>query len=177
MCVVDSELTVKYVYMTRHIPLVYSSMEWLLCSLQQGSVWLNQRVISFFFVAYGFSDSAMIQKKRENLTACSFLLAEALELPISVERANLQRPHAEYEYANIETLSRFNIGRINISTRHLPFAASLTEIFEIFQVSTSQERASSKRFLLCLFCIPTHICPRPGLCDVRSALAKLTIIY
>ena len=132
-------------------------------------------VLYHFFCGIWFLWFCRNTKKRENLTACSFLLAEALELPISVERANLQRPHAEYEYANIETLSRFNIGRINISTRHLPFAASLTEIFEIFQVSTSQERASSKRFLLCLFCIPTHICPRPGLCDVRSALTKLLI--
>ena len=150
-------------------------MEWLFVIIGE-CVWLNQRVIQFFCGIW-FLWFCRNTKKRENLTACSFLLAEALELPISVERANLQRPHAEYEYANIETLSRFNIGRIYISTRHLPFAASLTEIFEIFQVSTSQERASSKRFLLCLFCIPTHICPRPGLCDVRSALTKLIIIY
>ncbi len=41
------------------------------------------------------------------------------------------------------------IGGIYISTRHLPFAAFLT-VIEVFQVSTSQERASSKRFPLCL---------------------------
>ena len=40
-------------------------------------------------------------------------------------------------------------GGIYISTRHLPFATFLT-VIEIFQVSDSQERAPSKRFLKCL---------------------------
>ena len=48
--------------------------------------------------------------------------------------------------ANAITLA---IGGIYISTRHLLFASFLTKI-EICEISDCQERASSKRFSLCM---------------------------
>lgn len=54
------------------------------------------------------------------------------------------------------------VGGIYISTRHPLFAASLTKISESCEVSERQERALSKRFLLChLHPYPRD--PRPGL--------------
>ena len=67
---------------------------------------------------------------------------EALELPIAVRRTT-QKPHADmiyYKYV-INTTCLW----IYHSTRHLLSASFLTPN-EIFQVSTSRERASSKRF-------------------------------
>ena len=99
---------------------------------------------------------------------------EAFALPTTVERA-MQRPHAEYEYANIETLSRFNIGRIYISTATSTVCSIPDEDKESCEVSNCQERASSKRFQYVCFASPPCVSPRPGLCGMRSASAKLLI--
>lgn|GEM_PF-2489101 len=98
---------------------------------------------------------------------------EALELPGIVERANLQKPHAEYDIS-ISMMSFARYHRIiYISTRHLLFAAFLTIPKEIFQISRCQERASSKRFLLCLPTLPLD----PDRASAgRSASAKIYIL-
>ncbi len=59
---------------------------------------------------------------------------------------------------------------IHIHISHLPLAAILTEI-EIYQISDSQERASSKRFHY--VCRPTRIA-RDRASALRSAIAKIT---
>lgn len=71
---------------------------------------------------------------------------EALELPIGVERTT-QKPHAEYVIIAAET-------RVPAATEYTyptkasTAVSSLTPI-EIFQIPKCQERASSKRFLIC----------------------------
>lgn len=67
------------------------------------------------------------------------------------------------------------VGGIYISTGHPLFAASLTKISESCEVSERQERASSKRFLLC-FCIPSRLTPDRA-SAFRSASAKLVIFF
>ncbi len=67
------------------------------------------------------------------------------------------------------------ISRIYISTRHPLFAASLTKISESCEVSERQERALSKRFLLCL-CIPSRL-TQDRASAFRSASAKLVIFF
>ena len=66
--------------------------------------------------------------------------------------------------------------------RHLLFATSLTVIFEIFQVSERQERASSKRFPKCLgepngkpvsLCRPYALAHDRIYASIESAIAKL----
>ena len=77
-------------------------------------------------------------------------LVEAFALPGIVERANLQKPHAEYVHIlRQQMLTHPAAGGIYISTGHLQFATFLTEI-ESCEVSESQERAPSKRFSKCL---------------------------
>ena len=116
-----------------------------------------------FFVAY---DSLVLPEYKKSARTLPLLVPqlEAFALPIFVERANLQRPHAEYEYANIETLSRFNIGRIYISTRSSTVCSIPDEDKESCEVSNCQERALSKRFLLCLF-----LHPHPTLAHDRAS--------
>ncbi len=60
----------------------------------------------------------MIGLYTENVRSVLLLVprSEALELPIGVERANLQRPHVEYEYAYLRH-SRVVLGGIYISTK------------------------------------------------------------
>ncbi|MDE6006891.1 MAG: hypothetical protein K2G67_05005 [Muribaculaceae bacterium] len=65
-------------------------------------------------------------------------LVEAFALPGIVERANLQKPHAEYVMTTIHDALAPRLAYVYISTRHLPFATSLT-IPESCEVSTSQE--------------------------------------
>lgn len=67
------------------------------------------------------------------------------------------------------------ISRIYISTRHPLFAASLTKISESCEVSERQERASSKRFLLC-FLHPFPLDPGPGFC-VSVCIRKVSDIF
>gem|GEM_PF-1071485 len=67
------------------------------------------------------------------------------------------------------------ISRIYISTGHPLFAAFLTKISESCEVSERQERALSKRFLLCL-CIPSRLTPDRA-SAFRSASAKLVIFF
>ena len=67
------------------------------------------------------------------------------------------------------------VGRIYISTGHPLFAASLTKISESCEVSERQERASSKRFLLCLL-HPFPLNPGPGFC-VSVCIRKVSYIF
>ena len=72
-------------------------------------------------------------------------------MPGKVERANVQRPHAEYEiYAPRATLARSH--RRNIYT-HIHKASTvcynLDFTNEIYQISERQERAQNRRFSLC----------------------------
>lgn len=69
-----------------------------------------------------------LKEKRESCTDCPFSHCEALELPGIVERANLQKPHAEYGYMVIHIGAYAPIcDRIYThSQRHLPFASFLT---------------------------------------------------
>lgn len=67
------------------------------------------------------------------------------------------------------------VGGIYISTGHPLFAASLTKISESCEVSERQERASSKRFLLC-FLHPFPLNPGPGFC-VSVCIRKVSYIY
>ena len=55
-------------------------------------------------------------------------LIEALVLPIVAERANLQKPHAEYDYSATIDARAPAVAGINISTRHLLFATFLATI-------------------------------------------------
>ena len=89
---------------------------------------------------------------------------EALELPIGVERANLQSLtqnmiRQQPMLAHCQPVDE----DYSYSHWHLLFATFLTEI-EIFQVSSCQERASSKRFPKCLCRIPPAL-PTTGLCS------------
>ena len=67
------------------------------------------------------------------------------------------------------------VGGIYISTGHPLFAASLTKISESCEVSERQERASSKRFLLC-FLHPFPLDPGPGFC-VSVCIRKVSDIF
>ena len=67
------------------------------------------------------------------------------------------------------------VGGIYISTGHPLFAASLTKISESCEVSERQERASSKRFLLC-FLHPFPLNPGPGFC-VSVCIRKVSYIF
>ena len=100
--------------------------------------------------------------------------SEALVMPGKVERANVQRPHAEYEiYAPRATLARSH--RRNIYT-HIHKASTvcynLDFTNEIYQISERQERASSKRFSLCSV-NPTRITRRRA----SAVLSTLQIYY
>ncbi len=83
------------------------------------------------------------KRKREGLYLLPVPLVEALELPLVVERTK-QKPHAVYVYDIPKHASAFKNGSY-ISTRHLPLSHSRL-LIEVFQVSTSQERAFDKRF-------------------------------
>ena len=87
----------------------------------------------------------------ENVRSVLLLVpqSEAFALPGIVERANLQRPHEEYAMYPFMTLTCHVRWDIHIHVKHLPFASFLT-IPESCEVSDCQERASSKRFPLCL---------------------------
>ena len=85
---------------------------------------------------------------------------EALELPIGVERANLQKPHAEYD--------------ISLSGTVVPSASFLTPIeFSRFP-SIRKERRVNAVSLLCPQ--PSHIALDRASAG-RSAMAKLAIIF
>ena len=90
-------------------------------------------------------------------------LVEALELPISVERANLQSLTQNVLNATAQHSRAVWWQNIHFHISHLLFATYLTEI-EVFQVSTSQEGASSKRFSKCCSYPPTssRTGSRPG---------------
>ena len=67
------------------------------------------------------------------------------------------------------------VGGIYISTGHPLFAASLTKISESCEVSERQERASSKRFLLCFLHL-FSLNPGPGFC-VSVCIRKVSYIF
>lgn len=97
-------------------------------------------------------------------------LLEAFALPIPVERATTQRPHANmYVITMPDALSIMHPTRIYISTIGIYRCCNHDRDFESCEVSSSQERASSKRFP-----IITHPPAQPisGLCG-RYAPAKL----
>ena len=97
-------------------------------------------------------------------------LLEAFALPIPVERATTQRPHANmYVITMPDALSIMHSTRIYISTIGIYRCCNHDRDFESCEVSSSQERASSKRFP-----IITHPPAQPisGLCG-RYAPAKL----
>lgn len=126
--------------------------------------WFETSIVDVVFVPLDspvWRINSVLKEMRENPYLLPVLLAEAFALPELVERAT-QKPHAEY--VNMPTTRTLVLasGVICISTRHLPVAASLTNS-EICEVSTSQERAQSKRFPLCLSTLPR--CPCPGFRD------------
>ena len=89
-------------------------------------------------------------------------LSEALVLPISVERANLQSLTRKYATRPHPTLTRKVRTECTYPLRHLPFAAFLTEI-EIYQISDSQEERQVNAFHMS-FAAPPAL-PMTGLCD------------
>lgn len=91
-------------------------------------------------------DVMLVYKKAWELYLKSVPLFEALELPNSVERTT-QKPHAEYVY-NRTTARARALPDKDFTYPQLQFivASFLTEFSEIFQVSKSQEGASSNAF-------------------------------
>ena len=63
--------------------------------------------------------------KRENLTI-AHSTNRGSGIALWSLTSKMQRPHAEYEYDNTETLTRYNNCRIHIPARHPPFASILT---------------------------------------------------
>lgn len=74
--------------------------------------------------------------------------AEALVLPGIVERANSQKPHAEYVNTPKATLSRLQLVEIYIFPKASTVCCNPDYTKEIYQISACQERASSKRILI-----------------------------
>ena len=113
-------------------------------------------------VAYG-SPVLPIYKKAWEPYHCSFHLLRPSHCPPSLneQTAEASRGICVCQHRNARALQYW-------LNKHIHKASTicfiLDEGFESCEVSTSQERASSKRFQLCLFCSPTHICPWPGLC-------------
>lgn len=82
-------------------------------------------------------------KKRESHTVLLVPLVEAFALPESVERADMQRPHANMNINIIRARAR------RMYNKHIHKASTVAAILtdsEVCEVSTSQERALSKRF-------------------------------
>lgn len=85
-------------------------------------------------------------------------------MPIFVERANLQKPHAEYVKTQTDRLhSHASYGHVVFThpQEHLLFATILTKI-EIYQIPMSQERALVYAFFNYVCNPPLE--PRPGFC-------------
>ena len=102
--------------------------------------------------------------------------SEALELPISVERANLQSLtqnmiRQQPMLAHCQPVDDY----YSYSLWHLLFATFLTEI-EVFQVSSCQERASSKRFPKMSLSKPSRVAHDRALLG-RSTSANLHTIF
>ena len=110
------------------------------------------------------------------------LLLEALELPGKVERANLQKPHAEYVIRPMATLSRCNGRNIHIHISHLLFATVLTlpKKFSRFQAVKKERRVNA--FIMSVAEPPALPVTGVGsiefrLCLRRSAVANLATIF
>ena len=104
-------------------------------------------------------------------------LSEALELPIGVERANLQSLTQNMIRQQTMLAHCQPVGDdYSYSLWHLLFATFLTPIIEIFQVSDSQERASSKRFPKMSLSKPSRVAHDRALLG-RSTSANLHTIF
>jgi hypothetical protein len=68
-------------------------------------------------------------------------------MPGIVERANMQKPHAEYAYTPTVSAHAPAVGRIDIYPhRHLPFAASLTIPKKFSRFQAVKKERQGKRF-------------------------------
>lgn len=114
-----------------------------------------------------------IKKKRESRTCCSSHFQRLWYCPSLLNEQTCRSLTQNMLCAPYPTLSRRIRTEYTYPLRHLLFATFLTEI-EIYQISESQERASSKRFSY--VCRPSRIA-HDRASAMRSATAKLAKIF
>lgn len=117
----------------------------------------------------GFWSLTIRIRKRKSVRAVLFLshFPSPCVLSIFVERANMQKLHAEYVYKYASRWTRkiasYRPMTIHTTRGHLLLAIFLTKI-EIYQVSESQERESSKCVSIKCFADPKHCLFDWGFC-------------
>lgn len=101
--------------------------------------------------------------------------AEALVLPGTVERANSQKPHAEYANTLKSCAHALAFGGDNIFPKASTVCCNPDYTVEIYQISACQERASSKRILI-MSADPT-LRPLCMASEMRSALQNYEFLH
>ena len=110
----------------------------------------------YIVITYSLSDS-VINKKSVRAVLVARSACRGSGIAHHGRTSKKKKPHAEYEYSKYYCQTMY-FAWIYISIRHLLFASFLT-MNEIYQISTSQERAQVNAFYY--VCIPP-LEPRPG---------------
>ena len=148
-------------------------MEWLFVIIGE-CVWLNQRVIQFFCGIWFLWFCRNTKKAREPYH-CSFHNWRPSHCPSSL---NEQTCRGLTRNMNMPTSKRSRASTSDGYTyplRHLLFAPSLTKIKKVAKFPIVKKERQVNAFYYVCFASPPRFCPRPGLCGMRSASAKLLI--